>query len=99
MDDIQTRVEDHCGMIVLNRPQAINALSLDMIDTLSDVLGQWSRDDRVSEVVIAGAGRGFCAGADVRQMREMILHGSGDPVGFLAREYALNSLIAHYPKP
>ncbi|MCL2735314.1 MAG: enoyl-CoA hydratase/isomerase family protein [Propionibacteriaceae bacterium] len=99
MSDILVDVDGHVGRIVLNRPQAINALSSAMIDDLTRVLREWEQDPDVHEVVIAGAGRGFCAGADVREMRRAILDGSADPVDFLAREYGLDRLIATYPKP
>ena len=99
MSDIEARVEDRTGRILLNRPQAINALNLAMIDTMTRILEDWAGDDGVDEVLVEGAGRGFCAGADVRQMRQMILDGSGDPVDYLRREYRLDHLIATYPKP
>jgi len=99
MSDIELRVEDRTGRILLNRPQAINALNLAMIDEMTHVLEDWAHDDRVDEVLVEGAGRGFCAGADVRQMRQMILDGSGDPVDYLRQEYRLDYLIAVYPKP
>ena len=99
MSDIETRVQARTGRILLNRPQAINALNLAMIDDMTHVLEDWAGDDTVDEVLVEGAGRGFCAGADVRQMRQMILAGSGDPVDYLAREYRLDYLVATYPKP
>ena len=99
MDDLGVNVEDGIGRILLTRPQAINALTSDMIDSLARILLDWAKDDDVHEVVISGLGRGFCAGADVREMREMILHERADPVDFLSGEYALDRLIATYPKP
>ncbi|MCL2784373.1 MAG: enoyl-CoA hydratase/isomerase family protein [Propionibacteriaceae bacterium] len=99
MSQIDVRVENRLGMILLNRPEAINALSSSMIDRLTEVLEDWAVDDRIDEVIISGAGRGFCAGADVRELRQMILDGTGDPNDYLAREYRLDHLIATYPKP
>ena len=99
MSDIETRVESRTGRVLLNRPQAINALSSAMIDSVTRILEDWAGDDRVDEVLVEGAGRGFCAGADVRAMRQMILDGSGDPVDYLRREYRLDYLVATYPKP
>ena len=99
MSDIETWAEARTGRILLNRPQAINALDSDMIDTLTQILLHWASDDGIDEVLIEGAGRGFCAGADVRQMRQMIVDGTGDPVDYLRREYQLDYLIATYPKP
>ncbi|MCL2471419.1 MAG: enoyl-CoA hydratase/isomerase family protein [Propionibacteriaceae bacterium] len=99
MTEIQVDVKDSVGHLVLNRPQALNALSSDMIDTLTSILTRWADDDAVREVEISGVGRAFCAGADVRQLRGLVLDRSADPVDFLAREYRLNRLIAAYPKP
>jgi len=99
MSDIEQRVEDRTGRILLNRPQAINALNLAMIEEMTHVLEDWAGDDGVDEVLVEGAGRGFCAGADVRQMRQMIVDCSGDPVDYLEREYRLDYLVATYPKP
>jgi len=99
MSEIQTQVENRVGRLTLNRPRAINALSSAIIDQMTAVLRQWADDDGIDEVEVSGAGRGFCAGADVREMRQMILEDTGDPVQFLAREYALDRLVATYPKP
>ncbi|MCL2483148.1 MAG: enoyl-CoA hydratase/isomerase family protein [Propionibacteriaceae bacterium] len=99
MTGIQIDVTDSVASLVLNRPAALNALSLDMIDSLTSILTQWADDDAVREVEISGVGRAFCAGADVRELRTLVLDQSGDPVDFLAREYRLDRLIASYPKP
>ena len=93
-------VEDGVGHLVLNRPRAINALTLGMIDDLADRLGAWADDDSVERVVLTGAGeRGLCSGADVRALRELALAGDADVDAFFAREYRVNALIASYPKP
>lgn len=99
MSEVIARVENRVGQITLNRPQAINALSSAMIDQMTSVLDEWAVDDNIEQVIVDGAGRGFCSGADVREMRAMIVDASGDPVDFLAREYTLDRLIATYPKP
>lgn len=83
----------------LARPQAINALSSAMIDDMTGLLQEWAADESVARVDLAGQLPGFCAGADVRELRSMVIDQTGDPVDFLAREYRLDSLIATYPKP
>ncbi len=99
-DAVLTMVEDGVGQIKLNRPKAINALTLPMVNALLATLIDWAADDRVERVVLQGAGeRGLCAGADVRALREQIITGSGDPREFFGREYRLNALIEGYPKP
>jgi enoyl-CoA hydratase len=93
--------EDHLGIIALNRPEAINALSREMIDGITRTLTQWRDDDGIRLVLFEGRGpRGFCAGGDVRFVRERVL--AGDPEAadaYFAAEYAMNALIAGYPKP
>lgn len=90
-------VEGRAGRLTLNRPEALNALTLPMCRALADALIAW-RDDPAVEVVIVdhGTPRGFCAGGDVR------LASTSGPVYahalFLA-EYRLNHLMFGYPKP
>lgn len=89
------------GRLTLNRPEAINALSAEMIDELYRVLTQWIDDGDVQTVLIDGAGeRGFCAGGDVRALRTALVDGRPEETAaFFRAEYALNALIAEYPKP
>lgn len=89
------------GTLTLNRPQRINALTRAMVDQLADQLRDWADDDSITRVELRGAGdRGFCAGADVRVLRDAVLAGRVDEaLGFLLAEYDLDQLIAEYPKP
>jgi len=88
------------GLVTLNRPKAINALTLGMVRSLSAALTQWSASDGVSLVLIRGAGeRGLCAGGDIRAIYEDMLSGDPRPVGFWREEYVLNQMIADYAKP
>lgn len=100
-DEALYAVDGPLGRVRLNRPQAINALTRGMIDSLKDRLGAWASDESVAAVVIDGAGeRGLCAGGDVRAVRELVLAGRADVAGeFWRTEYAVNGLIATYPKP
>lgn len=99
MDDILVSLEAGTAYLTLNRPQALNALTSTMIDDLTRWLLDWAGDDRVERVVLAGRGRGLCAGADVRQLRQAVIDHRIDPIDFLRREYALDWLVATYPKP
>ena len=86
--------------ITLNRPAALNALTLGMIDGLSAWLETWRGDDGVRTVVLRGAGpRAFCAGGDVRGLYESLKGGSDLWQAFFAHEYALDYAIHTYPKP
>ncbi len=99
-DEICFEVRDGVGRVVLNRPRRINALNRAMIDALSVQLERWANDPGVQEITIAGAGeRGFCAGADIKVLRDLIIAGRPEECfGFLAAEYAVDALIANYDK-
>ena len=88
------------GRITLDRPRALNALDLDMLEALGAALNAWRDEPGVHAVVVEGAGgRAFCAGGDIRAIREKTLAGDRDAVErFFATEYALNLTIATYPK-
>lgn len=94
------------GHILLNRPRALNALNLPMIETMAPALAQWAADPAIKAVIIRGAGdRAFCAGGDVRAVWEagrQRQRGEGDgalTAGFFAAEYRLNRQIKRFPKP
>ena len=93
--------EGHLGLIALNRPEAINALSRDMIEGITRTLERWRDDSDIRLVLFEGRGpRGFCSGGDVRAVRQAIVDGRPeDADSYLAAEYRMNGLIAGYPKP
>ncbi len=104
MQDEQTviaRRDGRVGRIVLNRPQALNALDLAMIRACTRALTAWRDDPQVHGVVIEGAGdRAFCAGGDIRALRQYQLDGEHHRAEtFFREEYELNLMIATYPKP
>ena len=96
-----TSRDGRIGRILMNRPRALNALDLDMIQGSLAILKQWAEDPHVHAVVIEGAGdRAFCAGGDVRALREWQTGGNRHMAdAFFTQEYELNLLINHYPKP
>lgn len=88
------------GLITLNRPKALNALTLGMVTDLRTRLAAWATDPEVECVVIRGTGeRAFCAGADIRAIRQSGLDGTSYALDFFREEYQLNALIKTYPKP
>ena len=89
------------GHILLNRPKALNALDEGMIVAVGSALDEWRDDPAIHAVVIEGAGgRAFCAGGDIRAVRNAVLAGEHDSVeAFFSAEYAVNQAIAEYPKP
>jgi enoyl-CoA hydratase/carnithine racemase len=93
------------GHATLNAEKTLNALSLDMVRSLDAALARWAKDASVVCVVIDGAGdKGFCAGGDVRFLRDASLSFKGvgpNPQAetFFGEEYRLDYRIHTYPKP
>ena len=89
------------GLIALNRPEAINALSLAMIKGISAALERWRDDPAIGAVLFTGNGaKGFCSGGDVRAARALVLEGKATEAdAYFAAEYWMNRAIATYPKP
>jgi enoyl-CoA hydratase len=98
--DVIVRAERTLRRITLNRPKALNALTLDMAVTMTEFLRSWAADPDVGAVLIDGAGeRGLCAGGDIRALYDAAKSKSPLPEQFWSTEYHLNVLIARYPKP
>jgi enoyl-CoA hydratase len=88
------------GLITLNRPKALNALTRDMCLRMKAQLDAWANDSAVQTVVIQGAGdKAFCAGGDIRALYETGKAGTASILDFYRDEYILNAAIKHYPKP
>jgi enoyl-CoA hydratase len=62
--------EDAVGTITLNRPERLNAINFQLVRDLDDLLTEIEEDDEVRTVILTGAGRGFCAGADIKEMSD-----------------------------
>ena len=98
---ILTEVADGVGLITLNRPTAMNALSRGMVVAIREQLEAWADDDAVRAVVVRGAGeRGLCAGGDVKTLHGMMTQGrASEAMGYFHDEYRMNHAIAAHPKP
>jgi len=98
--DVIVRAEQALRRITLNRPKALNALTLDMAVTMTKYLRSWATDPDVGAVLFDGAGdRGLCAGGDIRALYDAAKSKTTLPEQFWSTEYHLNVLIARYPKP
>lgn len=96
---VDCEVKGQIGFITLNRPQALHALNLAMIETISLYLERWQQDPDVCAVVIqATPGKAFCAGGDIRWIYEQ-RDRLDEQLAFFKAEYRLNQLIHDYPKP
>src|SRR6478609_6153591 len=89
------------GLVTLNRPKALNALTLGMVREMRRVLEAWDADPTVTRIVVKGAGeKAFCAGGDIRRLTELGLAGqTQEALSFWREEYQLNAIIKDYPKP
>src|SRR5699024_9423662 len=100
-DEILTSVEGGLGIITLNRPQAVNALSYNMIGLLDDALTEFEHNHAVHAVLVRGAGeRGLSAGGDVVSLHDSAAKNDLAQVEpFFREEYQLDHRISVYPKP
>jgi enoyl-CoA hydratase len=98
--DLIVRREGAAGIIRLNRPKAINAMTLEMSEGIDRALDQFEADPAVAVVLLEGAGeRGLCAGGDIRGLWESSKAGGDLGARFWRQEYIMNARIGKYPKP
>jgi enoyl-CoA hydratase len=102
--DIGIEARGRLGLITLDRGQALNALTHDMLRAIGDALEKWERDAQIAHVAIRSADKkAFSAGGDLRGIHELgIAARAGEgplPTAFFRDEYRLNARIKTYPKP
>jgi len=99
--EILCQIEGNAGVITLNRPKALNALSLDMIRQITQNLLRWKDDKHVRTILIrSSTDKAFCAGGDIRSVYDARLQGDKElTVNIFQEEYLLNFMISIYPKP
>ena len=94
--------EGHIGLLTLNSPKTLNALTEDMVNQAQHALEQWAEDSRICLVVLRGSGdRAFCAGGNIKALYDG-LTGKVDteaPGRFFTAEYRLNYSLHRFPKP
>lgn len=99
-DEVLFSQKNHIGLIILNRPQALNALTLHMILALQEQLQAWQNDSQIHAVVVCGSGeRAFCAGGDVRAIYHHGHENYQQKMDFFGHEYRLNQFIHDFGKP
>ncbi|MFN0263425.1 enoyl-CoA hydratase/isomerase family protein [Tepidamorphus sp. 3E244] len=99
-DEVLFSNEGNAGLITINRPKHLNALSSGIVDAMRAQLEVWAGEDAVRHVIIkAGEGRAFSAGGDVRQLYDWGMAGDPMALKFYADEYRLNTYIKRFPKP
>ncbi len=107
-DQVISEIVGTVGFITLNRPAALNALSLGMIRSITAHLLAWRDDDAIQAGALRGVSKSdaglvpfgaFCAGGDIRFFHQAVLAGNPELEDFFTEEYALNHLIHTFPKP
>ena len=89
----------HTGLITLNRPAALNALNLSMVNALHEQLSEWEKNPHILAVIIQSSSpRAFCAGGDIREVYDNYHH-KKNITHYFKSEYTLNTLIKNYTKP
>lgn len=98
--DILFERSGKAGAVTLNRPKALNALTMAMVEEMSATLQRWAGDDAVRHVVIRANGdKAFCAGGDIRALYDWGRAKDPKFFQFFRNEYRLNALIKRFPKP
>jgi len=89
------------GLVTLNRPQALNAVSLGMVRALTRQLAEWESDPEIARVIVTSNDtRAFSAGGDLRALYDLGRAGRyEEALGYFREEYALNARIKGYRKP
>jgi enoyl-CoA hydratase/carnithine racemase len=99
-DGIEARVDAGVGRLLLNRPKALNAMDGPMFAAIDTVLAAWRDDPSVRAVTIRGAGRGFCAGGDIKYTSTTARAGGHPAIDALYRtEYRVDGTIHRFAKP
>ena len=80
LQEVIFETNNNVGMITLNRPDRLNALTYEMVKSISQHLNEWEKDSDIKAVIIEGAGeKAFCAGGDVVNLRNQVLAEGGAP--------------------
>lgn len=96
-EEVLYETKNKCGVITLNKPKALNAINLRMVESIGNKLEEW--ENNVSMVIIRGIGRAFCAGGDIKGATA---GGPKNTIGgkmFFKTEYKMNHKIGTYKVP
>jgi len=98
--EVLFEIKGNAGVITLNRPKALNAITLNIVEQMSVQLKAWLSNEAVTHIIIkAVEGRAFSAGGDIVQLYEWGQNKDPRFMAFYHLEYHLNTLIKEYPKP
>jgi enoyl-CoA hydratase/carnithine racemase len=98
--EVLSEIRNNVAILTLNRPAALNSLSLGMIVALRRELAAHAADDHIRAVLLRGAGdKAFCAGGDIRALYESFKESGSAPREFFVAEYPLDYSLYSFPKP
>lgn len=93
-------ISDGIAVFTLNRPEKLNAISFEVIETLMALLDTVERDPEVGAVIVTGAGRAFSAGADISEFSPVVAQGTQAALReFVRRGQRLTARLEDFPKP
>ena len=99
-EEVFFEVKGSLGLITLNRPKALNALTLSMVREIHPKLKEWENNPSVKNVLIKAEGeKAFCAGGGIRALHDWGRNNDKEATGFYREEYILNQYIKRYSKP
>lgn len=99
-DEIRFERRGRAGVVMLDRPKALNALTLPMVTAMKAQLDDWKSDPAIAHVVLVSTSeKAFCAGGDIRRIHDMGRAGEPGLTDFFHEEYRLNRAIHRFPKP
>lgn len=97
MHTILTEIQDKVGIIRLNRPDALNCVSEKMAEEFALAIGELEHNDDVNIIIVAGMGKAFCAGGDIKVMKEFAT--AAEAMNYVQKVGNITNLIYHCRKP
>ena len=96
-EDVLFEIKNKCGIITLNKPQALNSVNMKMTQAINDHLRKW--ENQMSMIIIRGVGKAFCAGGDIKESVEKGRDNNEAVKTFFKLDYTNDYLIANYRCP
>lgn len=99
MSNVLLEIKDHIAVITLNRPESLNALTVEMAEQLKETLLTIQNDETVRAVILTGAGKGFCSGADLKMLDGNTIEDAETGRYFMREVQKVGSFLYHFPLP
>lgn len=99
MSNVLLDVKDNVAIITLNRPETYNAITVEFAEEIKETLINLKKDETIKAVIITGAGKGFCSGADLKVLEENKINNFELGRQFMRNVQELGSILFHFPVP